>query len=208
MQAKAYKNSDSNYKVLDNDANLIHLKKLNIFVGANNSGKSRFLRQMLTANFEQFVFFEGHNDKLKQIYDELFPRYSNLYFMGGLKSLKESNLGDYAKKINEFISQIENQKQRSSGQGDIWNLDVALAIKNKMKALNIYNKYPDNISIDIKHIYIPILRGLRHLDKMSDLNNKNDVYKQRTEDDYKELNWKKMRFSLDYQYMEKLKKCY
>lgn len=46
MRAKEYKNKDSNYNLVESDGYLPNLKKINIFVGANNSGKSRFLRQV------------------------------------------------------------------------------------------------------------------------------------------------------------------
>lgn len=196
MKIKEYKNKDDNYEIVDGNGYLSDLKKINIFVGANNSGKSRFLRQIFITTSDDFVFFEDVNTKLKEIYDRLFPTFSNHFTMADLKNLYESRIGNYPMRFNQFYRKIEETKGRSNGIGNIWDFDVASAIKNAMSNDGIYKEYIVE-NIENQHVYIPIIRGLRHLDFQHDLNEKEDVYKNRINKDhgFNDDNLKRLVFS-------------
>lgn len=185
MNAKEYKNKDDDYEIVGGGNYLKDLKKINIFVGANNSGKSRFLRQIFGGSVDDFVFFDDFNNKLISIFEKLQPKFHSLYFMRDLEEILKSRTGNYIDRFNSFCDKIEAMKSRSSGTNNVWDIDVAESIKLEMKNLNIYEKISNNENIKRKNIYVPILRGLRHLDYHSDINNKEDVYKKRTNADYK-----------------------
>lgn len=190
MRAKEYKNKDSNYNIVGSSEYLSSLKKINIFVGANNSGKSRFLRQVFRGTPDDFVFFDDVNKELTEIFEILHPILGDLFYMSNLKSLISLRTGDYVQRFNDFYKTIEAVKRQSSGAtpsggGTIWDFDVASNIKTQMQRLGIYREFTTESSgINRRHIYIPILRGLRHLDLVGDKDRKDDVYKKRTCADY------------------------
>ncbi|MCK4554459.1 ATP-binding protein [Candidatus Parcubacteria bacterium] len=181
---KRYKNKNSEYNIPESGNYLANLKKINIFVGANNSGKSRFMRAIFQSGVDDFVFFENFNDKLKKIFKELEPHFGKLYYMQDLKDLTSSEAGDYAKRYDEFYDKIEQKQVQSSGTGNVSDLQVALSIKQKMQEEGIYKKFENRINISNKHIYIPMLRGLRQIDIEKNGDDHRDYYKEKTEKDY------------------------
>lgn len=187
MLAKEYENKDLSYKIIGmKDKYLSGLKKINIFIGTNNSGKSRFLRKIFKSGTGDFVFWNDSNEELEEIFNLLEPKYKDLYYMKGLKLLIESRGGNYIERFNTFFNQIKDKQNRSHSTNNIWDMDVAMAIKSEMRRLNIYEEKAINLEANIKkrHLYIPILRGMRHLDFQNDLNNKSDFYRERTIQDY------------------------
>lgn len=175
----------------DNDAYILPtpnclsgLKKLNIFVGANNSGKSRFLREMFSATDDSYAFLPHFNDKLKTIFTELSKSYPERFLLvDQFSNLEKAITGDYNRRYNEFIEAIESQAENGNlSQGNIQNRKVAEHFKNAIKDAGL----PDRIALeDVSwfSVYIPILRGLRRLYDDVDVNTK------KTEVDYE---WEKI----------------
>lgn len=188
MRAREFKNKDNSYIIVNSNSYLTGLKKINIFVGANNSGKSRFLRQIFKGTIDDFVYFDDFNSELDQVYQLLKPKFNDLYYMKDLKSLISSRTGEYPQRFNEFYGKIEAIKSGSSGTGGIWDFDVAHNIKIEMQKLGIYQIIDGNVGSKCKHTYIPILRGVRHLDFVNNLSGKDDVYKKRIENDHGLIN--------------------
>lgn len=88
-------------KYLDN------LSKINIFVGQNNSGKSRFLRELFKRDIEKFEVFEFNDfkneiEKMKRFVEAVSNNFSSIE---GLKSLKIRD--------SKFILSIESLKYNS-----------------------------------------------------------------------------------------------
>lgn len=189
MQIRKYRNIDKNYSLPGGNDFLDGFKKINIFVGANNSGKSRFMRNIFRGEEEDFVMFDNRNNDLKKIYDKLNQKYDDLYYMSDLKKLISSETGNYPLRFNDFVKKIEDKKDRSSstnrGQGAIYDMDVAVTIKNEMQNLGIFDNLEHTFTLKLEKIYIPILRGLRHLDFQNEPPKKQDVYMLRTVKDYK-----------------------
>lgn len=184
MKAREYKNKDNNYIIVDGGEYLSDLKKINIFVGANNSGKSRFLRQIYKSTSNDFVYNKDLNSELNDIYKSLYPKFNDLFYMNDLKSLIDSKTGDYIGRYNAFYKTISTKDHEQNGYGQIWDLQVANEIRAKMIQKNIYELLPGNSAIKSRHIYVPILRGLRHLDFQNGLDSKEDLYCRRTDLDY------------------------
>jgi AAA15 family ATPase/GTPase len=170
----------------DNEDYLANLKKINIFVGANNSGKSRFLRAIFQAENDSFVFFENFNIKLKEIFVKLEPRFQTHYAMADLQSLMNYRTGDYIANFNRFYDKIDQIKNESSSirSLNVSDLGVANAIRWEMQELGIYEKIDIDYDLNIQHIYVPMLRGLRHIDIVNERGNQVDLYKMKTEKDY------------------------
>ncbi len=186
MIIKEYRNKDTGYTINNGESDyLSNLKKINIFVGANNSGKSRFLRRMFMGGHDDFVFFDDMNKELKQIFDNLNEMFSAHFSMADLQALISSKTGDYATRFNDFYRKIDGIKEEHSRIGNVSDYGVASSIKRDMQQIGIYKEISNSKKIGRRHIYIPILRGLRHLDFQNDLNNKQDLYQIRTKEDYK-----------------------
>jgi len=188
MFIKEYRNNNVEYIIPDNGKYLLNLKKVNIFVGANNSGKSRFLRSIFQSEDNELVFSDGLgelNKKLEGIYNRLEARFKNLFYMGDLKKLFESRGGDYIVRFNEFYNKINQKRGRSSGVSNVWDEDVARGIENEMRNENIFDEKKIAYKLENRRIYVPMLRGLRHIDVEKENGKQLDLYSIRTEKDYK-----------------------
>ncbi len=184
MFIKKYKNQNPEYEMPDKGEYLSNLKKLTIFVGANNSGKSRFMRAIFQAEIDDFVFFDTHSEKLKKIYEELKVKFDDKFYMNDLKELSFSDTGNYKERYDKFYEEIEKKIKKNSidrsfrGNGlRIADLDVAKAIKNRMQGEGLPKILAIDTDIDIhnKSVYIPMLRGLRQVENEGS----NDCYKHR-----------------------------
>ena len=185
MFIKEFKNTDKSYVLPDQSEYLANLRKLNVFVGENNSGKSRYLRSLFGGTVDDFVFYNDLNKKLKIIHDMLEPKFRDYFYMKDLKNLISSRTGEYISRFNSFYQIIEHKKSQNSGINGVEDLAVAREIKKEMLNQGIYQELTGQGSTNNIYIYIPILRGLRHIDLASDANsNKRDLYQEKTVKDY------------------------
>lgn len=151
-------------------------KKLNIFIGANNSGKSRLLRSIFQSRVDDCVFFSNYSKQLTQISVDLTPQFNNQFAMADLNGLCTIETGSYATAYNAFIFKVNNTLQRSNGAGNIWDADVAAGIRNKIQEYNLPQSIEDK-DISYNYIYIPIIRGIRSIYE-------GDLYRDKTVSDY------------------------
>ena len=161
----------------------------NIFVGSNNSGKSRFLR-MLSIQNEYKVLIKGVdlsliNAEIQAIFNQLRAYLSQSGLRGAnnisldyIDNLKVSpdcltlNLDSYAELRSVFLSWkdfpvIENWSDQINRASDYQSRDKfrQAIISESVKALNILEKIPVYSETTIpKRVYIPVLRGLRPID--------------------------------------------
>jgi len=162
-------------KVLD------HLSQINIFVGENNSGKSRFLRKILIQNSLLIEQFDGQI----ATYNEAFNRFKN-FLTGQYVSLHISNYGEIDNKLSQ-LTNIENIKTGvSMKQAPLAVVDEILGWNNIQNfAYQVHHSNQDMIpfhtqliqeaglfknvidstfpdeEVNFSKIYIPTLRGLR-----------------------------------------------
>lgn len=196
-----------NYKSTGENTSLItNISKLNIFIGSNNSGKSKFLRNVLTEkklkinkgtdeinSYNKFVS-ELSKDMYAIIADEIEDDKGSFRLV---KELTSSAAIDYrtekdgiSEKLLDNINKLKNMTDK-----DLLNAiigDCYYHIKDTKKVIKeldqLHYKYLECYKdeelneklkdINFERIYIPILRGLRAL-----TNNK-DVFKERTVIDY------------------------
>ena len=185
--------------------NLQPLSHINIFVGANNSGKSRFMR--LLAMQETFVGQCSQID-LAVVNTEILKSLSEIKAVMGNYGLTEANqvridkiieLSKLPKAVNfstdvyqEWRNTITDwaniggiNRTASSGAGDSTHgadyTQLAIAICNASKnALQALEDVPQSpTSAKLQKVYIPTLRGLRPLDEAH-----TDFYAKRTLEDY------------------------
>lgn len=164
------------------DHKLTKLKRLNIFIGANNSGKSRLMREMFKAPIDRYIFYTNYSKELQEIYQTLYSQYQDNYAMRDLKAVISSDGGNYAGVYNSFINNLDaslgvrTHGTTVNGQ-TIWDNNVAKGVRDSIREKDLPIKINEEI-IDAKQIYIPIIRGIRKLSE-------GDIYEQRTVVDYK-----------------------
>ncbi len=164
-------------KYNDNMRFLSHLNKVNIFIGENNSGKSRLLRHIIKEN-DVLVFYDIKKDETKKHFDNSknFLKDSIAKFNGDKeeiiipKRINELNDSDYYCDVSELISSLHidnsalnfNKKSiLNSIQAYLTNMHEYLTRKDKSIQ---YNKMKD---LDIT--YIPVLRGIEGFDNYYEL---------------------------------------
>lgn len=192
-----------NYKFLGCEGNksIKNLSKINIFVGANNSGKSRMLRELFQEDILGFVPADFKMDEVNNLIREYKEKIINKLDNKGISGYGNVNkveiermeepeyilanedfLKYFYNNIEKSLNLVGSQSITSSGMSMIhidearMNEDmkeVSLSIKERMEqVVGEYKKYK------FQKVYIPTLRGLRGFD-----NNEN-YYLNRTKKDY------------------------
>ena len=176
------------------------LAPITIFVGANNSGKSRLMRKVFRDQYPlKFKLYTGFGDGL--IFD--IGKMLNLWSSKVLQrtpqtSHKKSwiinqdldNINDVLASVEEKIneSRFSNHRQRTRDLESVRSDLVKCGIKDGIRGFQ-----------QVKHCYIPILRGMRPAlatpSRGQDIAIRNDQYEQRTIHDYFEdiASWPSMR---------------
>ena len=139
---------------------------------------------MFKASIDDYIYYNNFNRELSLIYDQLKLKFKDYFFMKDLKELINSGTGDYAKRFREFCKKLESVKPRTQSIEHIWDADVAIGIRNSMISYMIVDNFRKEELKERKYIYIPILRGIRHIDN-KDLSVKEDLYRIKTVYDYK-----------------------
>ena len=204
---KDLKINDASYKFLDeDDKKLCGLSRVNIFVGKNNSGKSRFLRS---------IFYNNDNLKLEFVPDDnKFNEYlTRLYMLEhDLNSQKDRHgssrdFNTKYKKIKECMNLNEYVIESESHCKSLNELYINYRIRPRDNSylVDTFNKYFDDSKIfldnnlfqyDFYKVYIPSLRGLLPFIPEQQINDSNgdwysiydyveeDVFAQRVKLDY------------------------
>ena len=164
---------------------VIEIKRLNFFIGKNNAGKSRFLRNIFSSTtsphryqiklFRKISFISQeleHNDK----YNNLRSRESFRDFFSQLKNLRDNIDYSVENSANQFKYCLEYLNQM--------NLYGAFQLDEHPSTLRaeFKDQYQNtsDLNIHTDKFYIPILRGMR---PVTELENK-QPYIDRTKNDY------------------------
>jgi predicted ATP-dependent endonuclease of OLD family len=197
----SYKNTDGEKAEF-----LEPVSKINIFVGSNNSGKSRFMR--MVSQFQQYEV-KQQNVNLKELNIKLLQHISNISNSFDLIPVQKfgktsrDNLNLMRGNLNNLLT-LGNDKYDSlrAHFEDLSNLNMKIAetkdggrysndnpklvnerkiiMNEAQEAVDILKKIPIQTKENApQKIYIPTLRGLRPLDV-----NHTDLYAQRTNQDY------------------------
>lgn len=155
---------------------IARLSKVNIFVGANNTGKSRFLRNLLMENFNSEVNSArstgnstAFNDVFRALVDSK-PKYEK----------ENSSIFDAINQINQVLSETGYDKRNQMLYQLLRTVDEITDNENRQKVyLEIRQILQSKLNFEYcayikfmhsKAIYIPMLRGLRPLMKLDSQN--------------------------------------
>lgn len=129
---------------------LDNINKVNILIGKNNSGKSRFMRNIINEDYDYYQIDNNHKilDKIEEFVYDYTNRYSCNNFMK--ECMKEFE--NYEEKdIKEIISKLFKIYFLSLNNDDFHVVNFNCAIR---KILGLLEK------VNQEKIYIPILRGI------------------------------------------------
>lgn len=198
MNIKHLKIELEEYKIVNSEYThqLENLSKINIFIGKNNSGKSRFMRS---------IFFINNNYKLEFLpNDELFDKFIKQAnkFKDPLVEQKARNYSNryyVYSNIEKYIEEIEYLKESETPFPNLKKLYINYKNNQVKQGTQRYLKeyfeeYFDGIPLekelfnyDFYKIYIPSLRGLIPVTPKEYLKEeylKTDLYAERTKKDY------------------------
>ena len=139
---KHVKIENLSYQLDSNDFNdrLDDLSRINIFIGANNSGKSRFMRHLFFNNKIPLKFLP--NDKSFEEYlsmSKKFKSYENS-IINPYSTEKRKAYDDIKKALKE-ISYIEESRSPLSELADLYKKTVINAGSNHEQLLKPYSEY-------------------------------------------------------------------
>lgn len=164
---------------------VIEIKRLNFFIGKNNAGKSRFLRNLFKSLNSQTFYQSELFLKLckidKKLNDDIYnqtrknPNYE--YFSNTFNDLK-NNLT--ISRTNQAVQQFSHILQYLSNLGV---LNLLVSNNNAPQAKELFTNQITNtstVNFDLEKFYIPILRGMR---PVTEIENK-QPYIERAQKDY------------------------
>jgi len=178
---------------------LHNLSKLNIFIGENNSGKSRLIRELVSSDFGYIpreyspVRLNECIEKIKSEVEKFAGKYNiNIQrVVGALNQFKKveqlSGTTDFFRALESLNKAIGDMIQSDSRYPRITTKDAGKAFAE------IVDRNLQNVSEDYKtvlqphsfnRIYIPIMRGLRPIAVNGEKFEYVDVYGKRTLQDY------------------------
>ncbi len=183
-----------------------NVSKVNLFIGENNSGKSRLLRELFRTDFDiisakldldlfksSLECFSTQKEEIESSkYHKSFDKHcENLIRLNSIETISADSTEQ--KLVIEFINKIE---QLSKNQNNITNSpykwsDAGIAL------LNIFNDcftiFVESCGMDVKDvlaypdfkkIYIPVLRGMRPFCTHDQEYSYDDIYRSRLIKDY------------------------
>lgn len=199
INSKGYSYNGLSDLVIDN------LSKINIFVGPNNSGKSRFIRSLASdTDFKydyNLISIENLNNFIRNILKKIeeFRKDNKINWGNNIKNdINEitmfTNPSDVLKKINDLKDSINRLcENTNSSWGNLRFSQVGKIIleyfneEEESFGKDYLNNMPD---MKFKKVYVPILRGLKPLYSEEDLDfqkmtfNYKDLFGARTMNDY------------------------
>lgn len=185
---------------------LKNLSRINILVGENNSGKSRFLRGLSISADASFVPTEIELSEVNALVDKFIKSLEKI--LSSFRIVDFSNILDLAKKIKRFDPYLMSGEKYFDGLGEVekairnpkGSYVTKQAVVHAMEdpgskemirkeftsVLEILKKDLEGVlpwkgpgAFNFKRVYIPTLRGFRQL-----INTPNDLYADRTRKDY------------------------
>jgi len=202
-----------------NTDELDNLSKVNIFIGPNNSGKSRLLRNIYQENTFDFLPSDFNYKAINTITRE-YNRFkkenfrafrigkpSNIdsSFYSDIPELKYIQINtDYKSAIlqwiNDFSKMTENVKESIRTNNRLGNSSQAIEFfegvsQDLLRDIRSELKKYSRKKYSFEKLYIPTLRGLRPFPRKKDSHEEIDFYEERTIKDYFKESGNKMIFT-------------
>lgn len=173
------------FKILDDNnqptKELQNLSRINVFIGPNNSGKSRFLREVFKVKILKIKFTKSEIDNLEKSYRSFAsywiknPNESKQTLYNLRKYFFYSNTTDLERWITDTLQSLPKDNISSPEKDFV-----------RQELIKVHKQVNDNYTKKTpKSTYIPILRGLRPLENNGDFKfTHSDLYTERSCNDY------------------------
>lgn len=183
------------YILLNNDAdnyyddsgnmlvNIGPIKRLNLLVGINNSGKSRFIRSLINKSSKAVIYFDENSNNnaydFRRRVDNYIDNYCRVKFdsndsLDAISFKKDLNKVNYVDRIMTILNLLET-------------VSISYKENNINTGIYILNNYLKNNEVNNeKFYYIPILRGIENFEKYFKLESVSNI--QMTISDFNKLN--------------------
>ena len=191
------------YNVSNREKELTNLSKINIFIGPNNSGKSKFLRALFSNPKIEFkveaIDLAIINNAITELSKGILEYYeaANLYPVDDIHLIKLNEIPYLSSKVelNNLYEYVFSLLSFSPNTLNFKSVGPRITINDfKAHLSNIASKCLEKIYflqnfessiITHKHVYIPTLRGLRGIDYTdNEILTGKDNYEIRTRKDY------------------------
>lgn len=180
-----YYQSDGGINSLEN------LNRLNILIGANNSGKSRFLRRLFSERNFKLELTEFDSNKISKIFSEILQELDQKLTDLGYEDVSSQNIPGLKQSLNKHINdlnqiEMQNVSKIAADLNTFWSwlknftvtgashkahiISISGGYDKPTNAFKeIFDKYspsvseliPETFDYASDRVYIPILRGLR-----------------------------------------------
>ncbi|MBT0321664.1 ATP-binding protein, partial [Vibrio campbellii] len=160
--------SQRNFMLLESRPHSIErTRQINAVIGANSSGKSRFIRTILLSEINHFDYNLGLIQRASKELNnainnssEFVPQHLIDLFKNNSHRLFDSNLNlEISTAIRDYFKSIS----KGASDFDVDNVRKKIFSKNLIDLMNEYRSSLDFNIQSIRKEYIPILRGLRTL---------------------------------------------
>ncbi|MGC4038681.1 MAG: AAA family ATPase [Chitinophagaceae bacterium] len=192
-----YINDYEEYQCDSTNAGFIdHFSQINLFVGVNNSGKSRFMRRVLSDTELKFLVNEIDSRRMYDLFQQFkssIQPYLHLYHPEGADTLSLDpflrNSINYSKARRLFETMANHVKGHGETQNDEHRKVSELFAGFLEEFSGLQGDHTGTERFSTEMIYIPTLRGLRPIQAISqgttDVSfESRDVYYERTRQDY------------------------
>ena len=166
------------YKLPDNKQWLDNLNRINILIGSNNSGKSRFIRRLFSSNKLHFSSKVFNSKEYQLLVDQTKERFNELGYSQNetVKKLILMIPSFYSFNNNKnFSKELSNLEMQISANYNLYNISNNNKLKDLTDYINKYKGIASNNSLNYESLYIPILRGTVPI-QIKDLPIKNFAY--------------------------------
>lgn len=187
-------NLDDYFSFNEPDYNeIIEIKRLNLFIGKNNAGKSRFLRSLYLSEKMMKIFNYYNYPKSffeLSLTDEFLKKFEEEDFLSYAKDLDSSVVMKQFKEIRdksrEYMDYDEYFVEFSSNSASIFSYykyeDGSYIFPKEVELYDCISKQENQLFLE--KYYIPVLRGLRGVNNPQDSCQDYAPYKERSLKDY------------------------
>jgi predicted ATP-dependent endonuclease of OLD family len=178
------------------------LSKINIFVGENNSGKSRLIRNILSKELNYIpnsfsigdlnnaienikknisAYYKQNRDISIPEIDDILNKISSIKYYNDSVKIHEQLI-----EIKKQIESVQKQKERLWPHANLYYSQAGLNIMKifEKEVSLLGDNFKNIVPQKFKTIYIPILRGIRPINYSNNTFFNEDVYSIRTKFDY------------------------
>ncbi|MDK2890635.1 MAG: hypothetical protein PWR21_1267 [Methanoculleus sp.] len=187
------------------EKSLKNLSKLNIFIGENNSGKSRLIRELVSSDFGYYpkeYSFDRLNECIEKIRSEITEfaekhhideMRSTRNVLSVIKQLQDIEQLHRTTNLLEILESLREAVEKMVQSNAHYTSTPITEAKVGKTFADIIDRCMLELSEDyvtllqphsFSRIYIPILRGLRPIEKNGDVYDYTDLYVRRTLKDY------------------------